>query len=403
MATPQIEPGMSPGERIKLFRRRAGLTQEQAAQLKGCTVSAWRKWESGERQVASLADWIEIARILRVKDLYRLTGLPVGDLPDAPAEHETIPPIRSALHEYAPQLDDEPDLERLNRSVQFAWDTWHSSASRYTRTGPMLPDLIRQTRVTLVSLDGPLLREAHRIAVSAYLLVRAYAKRIGSLDLAAIAADRATTGAMAIGDPNHRAAVAWNTAIVLSANGHTEESAALLRAAIADLESVDDNRPERIALIGGLHLLLSVQVARLRDERAAIDALAAADRAAGAVGETNYHRMVFGPANVGIHRGYVALELSRPAEALRVAERVDVSQLPSVERRYTHYIDLARAHLNQRDDLAALHLVLRADQQCPEESKFNLETRSLVRDMLTRETPTTRPELRPLAQRIGVA
>jgi hypothetical protein len=40
MAAPHIEPGMTPGERIKLYRRRAGLTQEQAAQLKSCTVSA---------------------------------------------------------------------------------------------------------------------------------------------------------------------------------------------------------------------------------------------------------------------------------------------------------------------------------------------------------------------------
>jgi transcriptional regulator with XRE-family HTH domain len=74
------ETTMTPAQRIKLFRRRAGLTQEQAAQLKGCTVSGWRKWESGERQVNSLVDWIEIVRILRVRDLYKLTGLPVGNL-----------------------------------------------------------------------------------------------------------------------------------------------------------------------------------------------------------------------------------------------------------------------------------------------------------------------------------
>src|SRR5262249_10938761 len=79
-----IEPGMTPAERIKLYRRRAGLTQEQAAQLKGCSVSTWRKWESGERQVNSLGDWVEVARILRIRDLYRLTGLPVAELPDEP-------------------------------------------------------------------------------------------------------------------------------------------------------------------------------------------------------------------------------------------------------------------------------------------------------------------------------
>src|SRR5215510_14158271 len=79
-----MEPGFPPGERIRLYRRRIGLTQEQCAQLKGCTVSAWRKWESGERQVVAFADWIEIARILRVRDLYKLTGLPVSEIPEEP-------------------------------------------------------------------------------------------------------------------------------------------------------------------------------------------------------------------------------------------------------------------------------------------------------------------------------
>src|SRR5262249_35120680 len=154
---------------IKLYRRRAGLTQERAAQLKGCSVSAWRKWESGERQVTSLGDWVEIARILRVRDLYRLTGLPVAELPDEPAEHETVPPIRAALHAYAPRLTDEPDLARLGRSIEFAWDTWHGSANRYSRTGPMLPGLILDTRATLAALDGDELRGAHRLAATLYL------------------------------------------------------------------------------------------------------------------------------------------------------------------------------------------------------------------------------------------
>lgn len=402
MSTP-IEPMMSPAERIKLYRRRAGLTQEQAAQLKGCTVSGWRKWESGERQVTSLSDWIEIARILRVRDLYKLTGLPVGQLPDEPAEHETIPPIRAALHAYAPRLDGEPDLPRLERSVEFAWGTWHGSAERYSRTGPMLPELITDTRATVSAFDGEQRRDAQRVAATMYLLVRAFAKRIGSLDLALLAADRAMVAADDADDPYFRAAAAWNQAMVLSTQGYTEETITLARDAVAELSAFDDQDPQRLALVGALHLLLSVQHARMRDERRALDALDAGAQAAAATGETNYHRLVFGPTNVGIHRGVVALELSRPGEALRAAERVDVTPLPSVERRYSHYLDLARGYALQRDDLAALHMLLRADRECPEETKVNLNVRATVRDLLTRETPTTRPELRPLAERIGVA
>src|SRR5262245_4856772 len=166
------DPGvMTPSERIKLYRRRAGLTQEQAAQLKGCTVSAWRKWESGERQVTSLGDWIEIARILRVSDLYRLTGRPVGQLPDEPGEHETVPPIRTAMHAYIARLDEPADLAQLAGAVTFAWDTWHGSGARYSRTGPMLPDLIRDVRAAVAALDAGNRRDGYRVAAALYLLV----------------------------------------------------------------------------------------------------------------------------------------------------------------------------------------------------------------------------------------
>jgi len=398
-----IEAGATPAERIKLFRRRAGLTQEQAASLKGVSVGAWRKWESGERQVTSLGDWIEIARILRVKDLYRLTGLPVGDLPDEPAEDESVPPIRTALHAYTPSLADAPDLDRLSRSIEFAWDTWHGSANRYTRTAPMLPDLITETRATVAALDAAEKRDGHRLSFTMYLLVRAFSKRIGALDLAMVAADRAAAAADAADDPEFRAAAAWNMATVLSARGHTEEAAALARDATAALERIDDERPERIALLGALNLLLSVQYARLREERRALDSLDTASQAAAMTGETNHHRMVFGPTNLGIHRAAVALELSRPGEAMRIAERVDVSQAPSVERRYSHYLDLARGYAIQKDDVAALHMLLRADRESPEETKVNLTARATVRDLLTRETATIRPDLRPLAERLGIA
>lgn len=397
----EIEPGMTPAERIKLFRRRAGLTQEQAAQLKGCTASAWRKWESGERQVTSLSDWIEIARILRVRDLYRLTGLPVGDLPDEPSEHETVGPIRLAMHAYVAREDAPVDLAALGRSIEFAWGTWHGSGQRYSRTGPMLPQLVREVRQAVSAADDR--REALRRAADLWHLVRAYGKRIGASDLAMLAADRAGAAADAADDPLYRAAAAWNMANVLSARGHVEESASLCLDAIRDLQRVDDQDPERIALLGALHLLLAVQESRLHGERPALDALAVAERAAVATGETTGHHMYFGPTNVGIHRAAVALELSRTSEALRAAEQVDITQSPSIERRHSHYMDMARGYSIGHEDVAALHMLLRADRECPEESRLNVVYRALVRDLLQRESPTTRPELRPLAERIGVA
>jgi len=43
-----------------------------------------------------------------------------------------------------------------------------------------------------------------------------------------------------------------------------------------------------------------------------------------------------------------------------------------------------------------------AEQESAEEMRYNIEVRAMVRELLRRETSVIRPELRPLADRIGV-
>lgn len=401
---PVIEPGMTPGQRIKLFRTRAGLTQEVCAQLKGVSLSAWRKWESGERQVLALHDWIEIARILRVRDLFRLTGLPVGQLPDEPTEHESVPPIREALYEVVSRPAEPVDPARLRGSVEFAWEAWHGSPSRYSRTGPMLPELIRATRGAVAAFDDEQRRDAYRVLATMYQLVRAYCKRVGSPDLALLAADRMMAAAQSADDTDYIAAAAWNIVTVVSGQGYVEAAATVARNALTDLAILgDEPSPERLAVTGSLNLALAIQEARLRNEHAMVSALANAERAAGVVGENNVYRMVFGPTNVALHQVATSLELSRSGEARRVAEHIDVTHLPSVERRFAHYLDLAKGYALGREDLAAVSMLARAERESAEEARLNIVFRAVIRELLHRETPTTRPELRPIAERAGVA
>ncbi|NIL44012.1 helix-turn-helix transcriptional regulator [Salinispora arenicola] len=400
---PVIEPGMTPGQRIKLYRRRAGLTQEVCAQLKGVTVSAWRKWESGERSVNTLSDWVDIARILRVRDLYRITGMPVGHLPDDPVDHELVKPLRAAIHAYGPPEIELMPLRELRTAVRLAWTTWHQSRQRYSYTGPSLPGLVQAVTAAVASTDGDSRRDALRISADLYLLVRSYAKRIGAHDVALVAADRALAAARDADDPIYRGAGAWNLGQALSMRGHAEESAELCRSAIAELRAIDDQDPVRLSVLGGLNLLLSVQAARLHNDRDTAVVLSEAEKLAAVVGETTHHWLFFGPINVGIHRAAVALELSRHGEALKLGERVDVTGSPSVERRHSHLLHLARGYATQRDDVAASLMLSRAHQESPEDSRLSLTMRALLRELLARETPTTRPELRSLADQVGVA
>lgn len=394
--------GLPPGERIRLYRRRLGLTQEQCAQLKGCTVSAWRKWESGERQVGAFADWVEIARILRVRDLYKLTGLPVGELPTQPMEHETVPAIRAAMVSFAPRLIDGPDVDRLDRAVETAWDVWEERRP-FTQIGMTLPGLITEVRATIPLVGGPERDRLLRTVSMLYFLTRTFTERVGAHEVSLLAADRALAAAIKADDLDHRAAAAWNLGMTLAEQGHTEVVAELARDAADELEpTLGDGPEERMSIFGSLHLLRATQFARLGVEHEVIGALDIADRVAEKVGERNDFRTVFGPTNVGIHRVRLAVELSKPSEAIRLAQRYDVSSMPSVERRFSYYVAMARAYGLRNEDVAAVHMLLRAERESPDELRYNVEVRTMVREMLRRENSLTRAELRTLADRIDV-
>jgi transcriptional regulator with XRE-family HTH domain len=396
------EASLPSGERIRLYRRRMGLTQEQCAQLKGCTVSAWRKWESGERQVASFSDWIEIARILRVRDLYKLTGLPVGEMPEAQGEHDTVPAIRAAMVSFNPQLAGEPNVKQLSVAVETAWDIWQERRS-FQQIGMMLPGLITEARATIPLVDGPERGPLLRAASTLYFLTRAFTTRVGAHDVSLLAADRAMQAAIKADDLDYRAASAWNVGMILAGQGHTEVVAELATDATTLLEpTLADATPRRMSIFGALHLLRATQYARMGDEHGVATALEVADRVAGIVGERNDFRTVFGPTNVGIYRMWLAVELSKPREAIRAAQTCDVSALPSVERRFAYFIELAKAYSIRGEDVAAVHMLQRAERESPEELRLNTESRAIVCEQLRRENALTRSELRPLADRMGV-
>jgi hypothetical protein len=380
-----------------------GRTQEQCAQLKGCTVSAWRKWESGERQVASFSDWIEIARILRVRDLYKLTGLPVGEMPEEPSEHDTVPAIRAAMVSFTPRLTGEPDVRQLSAAAKTAWDIWQERRP-FRQIGMMLPGLITEARATIPLVDGPERDQLLRTVSMLYFLTRAFTKRVGAHDVSMLAADRAMAAAIKADDLDMRAAAAWNVGMILAGQGHTEVVAELATDAAAMLEPTLADAPDRrMSVYGALHLLRATQFARMGDEHGVAKALEIAEQIAAKIGERNDFRTVFGPTNVGIYRVWLAVELSKPGEAIRAAQSCDVSAVPSVERRFSYFVELARAYSIRGEDVAAVHMLLRAERESLDELRFNQQVQAIVREQLRRENSLTRSELRPLADRIGVS
>lgn len=107
----------------------------------------------------------------------------------------------------------------------------------------------------------------------------------------------------------------------------------------------------------------------------------------------------FGPTNVSIHKGTVAIELGDVQRAIAIGAPLDTSTVP-VERQVRHAIETARAlaRWNRIDD--ALATLLDAEVVGPDQVRYHRLSRDLVRDILTRPRP---PRLAvELSDRMGV-
>lgn len=111
---------------------------------------------------------------------------------------------------------------------------------------------------------------------------------------------------------------------------------------------------------------------------------------------------VFGPANVGLHEVSLEMEAGEATEALRLADRIDATRSPSVERRVTFMLELARCYDQRREDPAVLLHLLNAEREAPEDMRFNPLARDLVRGLVKRARPSYAAEARDLAVRIGL-
>ena len=385
------------GQRIASYRVRRGLTQDELAGLVGISLSMMKKIESGDRLVTRFSQLVNFAQVLRVKDLRELTGVPLPLMPDGKRGHPRAETVRTAVlsrgHGVAfTTLDD------LEAQLGRAWDTWQSpSAFRYDALGQYLPGLIGLAQAGVNALEGSDRKAALGLASSAYQLARTWTKRVGEYELSLLVADRAVSCAFDADDPDLTGAAAWNLAMILSAQGETSQARSVVSQAIEQLRRhLDDASPARLAVFGGLHLMGATEAAREDDADGSDHLLNEAATIAARVGETNHHRMVFGPTNVALHRISTTVELGRTAQALELAERTVPAGAASVERRLTYHLDAARCYARQKNQVAAVHMLSRVHRESPEELRFNSVARELLRQLSGTARATIRAGLQPL-------
>ena len=185
------------GERIAIYRRRRGLSQEVLAGLIGRSVSWLSQVERGTRAVDRMSVLIDLSRALKV-DIAELTGQPFALAPNGGLEPEGLAEIRRVLMRYtqlpgainpsSSGITAPPDLLRLRSRVDAAWRL--RQASRYEQLGRRMANLITDAEQATQYHHGDEQRTAFALLAETYQVARAMLRKLGDAHLAWIATDR---------------------------------------------------------------------------------------------------------------------------------------------------------------------------------------------------------------------
>lgn len=396
-------PEVRIGERLRFYRQAKGKTQAVVAGLAGVTEDYLSQIERG----------LKTPTLPLVHRFSKILGVRVSELlGESATEHdERVHPVgyavQGALMTYA-GADDAADLFSLRGRVDGAWSIWQGSQHRYTEVSEVLPELITDVQAAQRGLArgsaADKRREIQRISADLFFLLRTFTKRIGRTDLSLLVADRGVMAAEAADDPVRMAAAKWNLGHILLAQGQADGAEEVAMKAIEDLQRESaDNDHNAVGMAGALWLVSAVAAVRNNDPWTARDRLREkALPAAQVTGDTNVMWTVFGPTNVGLHAVSVEMEMGEAGEALRLADDIDISRTPSLERKTTFALEVARCYEQRRDDPGVfLHLV-NAETSGPEDMRYNTLARDLVQGLLKRARPTYAPQVRALAERIDL-
>ena len=116
----------------------------------------------------------------------------------------------------------------------------------------------------------------------------------------------------------------------------------------------------------------------------------------------NDHHIVFGPTNVRIHMVHVEQQVGEIPDALCLADEVDITRIPSLERKTTHLYELARCYDSRNNDTAVFVHLKMAERLCPQDFQHKRDIRSMVSTLVKRAKPSYASEVREFAGRIGL-
>jgi transcriptional regulator with XRE-family HTH domain len=401
-----FDDALSIGQRLRMIRRRRGMSQAVAAGLAGISKPYLSMLERGERGFnrRGLLEDLAEAVSCSVADL---TGQPYS-LPDRQSTDvaAAVAGISRALHDTT--LDDVPDvsvgpLSKLATATALAHA--HVDEARYGLAAQGLAGLLIALYVRVVTGDseerrGALVRLAEACKV-AYVL----AKRTGQIELAGIAAQRGLDAARLAERPDLVGMLEMSRTSTLIGLGARRRAALVCSQTLREISALPGPTPDdtRVAeACGMLHLTTALIAAREGQAGEVATHLAEARSLAAYTGERNHMRYHFGPTNVAAWELGLAVEAGTgPDAAQRItADPIDLSVFSSKGRSAYVHFDLARAWAQAEGshDQEAVRALDTADRLAP----VRLRNDPLARDLvitLDRRAPRRVWELDSLRNR----
>jgi tetratricopeptide (TPR) repeat protein len=302
-------------------------------------------------------------------------------------------PARPADHEVAAV-----DLPELRRRVHEANE--YRQAAALSKSGTVLPALLRDLQVACEVLEGDQRREAYGLLASGYECAMQYLYKLGHTSDATLATERVLWSAQETGDALRVLAAQWYDAGEFLSIGEHDEAGAIIDGALTELGAVRERRPEVVSLRGAFHLKAALNSARAADPVTAERHWGNAKKAAEELGaDRNDFQLQFGPTNVAIWGVSLPVEMGKGRIAVDRAGGVRLPKQFSPERHSHHYIDVGRAHFYSGQREEALGAFLKAERLAPQATRMHAGVRETVGTMIRTQKRT---ELMELGIRLGV-
>ncbi|MFJ4875544.1 helix-turn-helix domain-containing protein [Streptomyces sp. NPDC088745] len=404
---PYADP-LAFGQRLQILRTRKGMTRDQLGGLMGRSGSWVKAVETGRLKVPRLEVVLQLAELLRVRDLSDLTGDQSVhvDLFTGPG-HPRLGAVQAAMNQFPVPLGEAPPADHLQARLARAWAARHSAPNHRDVVGALLPDLIRDAQLTVRAADSATDRRTAQAMLSeVYSLAQFFAAYQPDAALLWRIAERGMVAAQESEDPHTIGVAAWLTAQAHRDSGpaHFDAADTVTRETLEFLEPLlPDASDDVVAITGALRFEAGYTAARRAESGTAWRYWDVARETAARLPRDYYHPVTsFSRAIMGAHAVTIAVELHAGGESVRQAAASDATTIPSRPRRARHRIEEARGYQLDGQPDVALATLAQAHEAAPETIKYNGYAKRIVLEEAESKAPARRRRASELAVKLGL-